>query len=111
MHGKRGDSRADLLPTAFARRSCFRLRPTGSRPVPLTAFSATIVTAVIFRDCPRPGPLTLPDPAHLRLGPQGSRRLVLTIAPRTASARIMVLPSAISADHDVVLTGEWYPGG
>jgi len=57
MHGKRGDSRADLLPSAFARRSYIRVRPTGSRPVPLTASSATVVTAVIFRDCPQPGPL------------------------------------------------------
>src|SRR5258708_4139164 len=58
------------------------------------ASSPTVVTTLIFRDFPRPGRLTLPDPAHQGFGLQARRRLVLAVAPRTASAGTMFLPTA-----------------
>jgi len=58
---------------------------------------------LLFRNCPQATGLTLPDPAHRRLSLQSGRRLVLAVAPGTALAGAMVLPTAALADHGVIL--------
>ncbi len=55
-------------------------------------------------NCPPATGLTLPDPAHGWLGLERGRRLVLAVTPGAALAGGVLLPTAASADHGLILT-------
>jgi hypothetical protein len=107
---------ADFLPAALARRSCCRVSwPNapgiwGNRRTGAGIPGRHQYLAVCLSDCPQVTGLTLPDPAHCRFSLQHSRRLVLAVAPCTALTGGMLLPTAASANHGLILAHVPRPG-
>jgi len=107
---------ARFLPAALARRSCCRVSwPNapgvwGNRRTGAGIPGRHQYLAVCLSDCPQATGLTLPDPAHRRFSLQHGRRLVLAVAPCTALAGGMLLPTTATANHDCILAHVRRPG-
>ena len=107
---------AHFLPAALARRSCCRVSwPNapgiwGNRRTGAGIPGRHQYLAVCLSDCPQATGLTLPDPAHRRFSLQHGRRLVLAVAPCTALTGGMLLPTAASANHGLILAHVPRPG-
>jgi len=67
------------------------------------SWTTRVSVGLLFRNCPQATGLTLSDPAHRRFSLQKGRRLVLAVAPGTALAGGMLLPTAALADHGLIL--------
>jgi hypothetical protein len=67
------------------------------------SWTTRLSVGLLFRNCPQATGLTLSDPAHRRFSLQNGRRLVLAVAPGTALAGGMLLPTAALADHGLIL--------
>src|SRR6266702_684677 len=85
-----------------------RLGATGRlwQPPHRGRYSATVRASLVlcYGHCPPATGLTLPDPAHGWLRLERGRRLVLAVTPGAALAGGVLLPTAASADHGLILT-------
>jgi len=77
---------------------------SGATSAPTPVFRAgTGIPCLLLGNCPPATWLTLPDPAHHGLGLQRVRRLVLAVTPSAAFAGGVLLPTATTANHGLIL--------